>query len=134
MVTNDELLQEKDWRLLSNIVYAYDNYCLKLFTQNRQNIFNNQIIFSEQPLSKINHHISIRINTITSFLSFLSSIPIFQSLSNSNRLYLCKHNIRLLIFLNLHEIDQTCFTESSQVNIIFFNRKKENKIFYFFCL
>jgi hypothetical protein len=120
MVNNNELLEEKDWRLLSNIVYAYDNYCLKLFTQNRQNIFNNQIVlFSEQPLLKINHHIAIRLNTITSFLSFLSSIPIIQSLSNSNRLYLCKHNIRLLLFPNLHEIDQTCFTELSQVNIIF---------------
>jgi hypothetical protein len=52
-----------------------------------------------------------------SFLSFISSIPVIQLLSNSNRFYLCKHNIRSLIFPNLHEIEQTCFTESSQVNI-----------------
>ncbi|CAF2397911.1 unnamed protein product [Rotaria sp. Silwood2] len=114
---NDELLKETDWRLLSNIVYAYDNYCLKIFAQARQNIFNNEINFSEQPLSKIHHHTAMRLCNIKSFLSFLSSIPIIQSLSISDRYYLCKHNIRSLIFPNLHEIEQTCFTESWQVNI-----------------
>jgi hypothetical protein len=59
----------------------------------------------------------MRVNNMKSFLSFLLSIPTIQSLSKTNRFYLCKHNIRLLIFPNLHEIEQTCFTESSQVNI-----------------
>ncbi|CAF3566477.1 unnamed protein product [Rotaria sordida] len=117
IVSNEELLNETDWRLLSNIVYAYDNYCLKMFTQARQTIFNNEINFSEQPLSKINHHTAMRLNNITSFLSFLLSIPIIQTLSISDRYYLCKHNIRALILANLHEIEQTCFTESWQVNI-----------------
>jgi Fe2+ or Zn2+ uptake regulation protein len=69
----------------------------------------------EQVLSKLNHHIAGRVNSITSYLSFLSSIPIIQSLSSSNRFYLCKHNVRSLICLNLHEIEQTCFSEPWQV-------------------
>ena len=60
----------------------------------------------------------IRINNITSLLSFFLSIPIIQSLKYCERFYLCKHNIRLLILFNLHEIEQTCFTDLSQVKII----------------
>ncbi|CAF0827520.1 unnamed protein product [Rotaria sp. Silwood1] len=117
IVSNEGLLKETDWKLLSNIVYAYDNYCLKNFTQARRNIFNNETHLFEQPLSKIHHHTAMRLNNITSLVSFLLSIPIVQSLSTSDRYYLCKHNIRPLIFPNLHEIEQTCFTESWQVNI-----------------
>ena len=100
-----------DWRLLSNIVYSYENYCLKLYTQHR-----NKIKFSEDSLSKIEYHQSLRINNMKSLLSFLYSIPIIRSLSKTNRIYLCQHNIRLLIFPNLHEIEQTCFAESFQIN------------------
>jgi hypothetical protein len=44
-------------------------------------------------------------------------MPIIQSLSSTNRFYLCRHNVRQLIFLNVHEIEQTCFSESWQVDI-----------------
>ena len=82
--------------------------------------------FSELSISKINHHIAIRLNNITSFLSFLLSLPMIQELSNNDRYYLCKHNVRSLILANIHEIEQACFTELWQVNSssLFFNKKK----------
>jgi len=52
---------------------------------------------------------------MTSFISFLSSIPTVQSLPKSDRTYLCKHNIRPLILLNLHELGQLCYSEPWQV-------------------
>ena len=58
------------------------------------------------------------VNNITSFLSYLSSIPTVQSLPKSDRIFLCKHNVRALILLNLHELEQLCFSEPWQVNEI----------------
>ena len=49
-------------------------------------------------------------------MSFVLSIPSIRLLSAFNRYYLCKHNLRSLILPNLHEIEQTCFTEPRQVN------------------
>jgi hypothetical protein len=69
---------------------------------------------------KINHHASTIISTMTSFISFLSTLPTVQSLHKSDRTYLCKHNIRPLILLNLHELGQVCYSEPWQV---------KNKIF-----
>jgi hypothetical protein len=69
----------------------------------------------ENAYVKINHHASTIVNTMKSFISFLSSIPTVQSLSKSDRTYLCKHNIRPLILLNLHELGQLCYSEPWQV-------------------
>ena len=56
------------------------------------------------------------INNMTSFISFLLTIPAIQSLPAADRIYLCKQNIRPLILLTLHELDQLCFSEPWQVN------------------
>jgi len=79
---------------------------------------------------KINHHASTIISTMTSFISFLSTLPTVKSLHKSDRTYLCKHNIRPLILLNLHELGQVCYSEPWQVKIKFF---KIIKNFLFVC-
>ncbi|CAF1961849.1 unnamed protein product [Rotaria magnacalcarata] len=115
--SDNALLKEKDWRLLSKIVDAYENYCLKIFIEKRKNIINNEINFDNKPSANINHYKEVCLNNIKSFLSFLLSIPTVQSLSTNDRYYLFKHNIRSLILPNFHEIEQTCFSESWQVNM-----------------
>ena len=67
---------------------------------------------------KINYHASTTVNNMTSFISFLLSIPVVQSLLKSDRIFLFRHNIRPLILLNLHELDQLCYSESWQVKSI----------------
>jgi hypothetical protein len=112
------LLHETDWKHISNIVFAYDTYCLKNYIQQRTTILDNQMQIPENAYVKINYHASSTINNMTSFLLFLSSIPTVQSLPKSDRIFLCKHNIRPLILLNLHELDQLCFSEPWQVGEI----------------
>ena len=94
---------------------SYDIHCLKNYVQRRTDIFNNQMNIPEDPSVKINYHASTIINTMTSFISFLSSIETVQTLPKSDRIYLCKHNIRPLILPNLHELGQLCYTEPWQV-------------------
>jgi len=86
-----------------------------MFRDNRQQIFNNPLKFSDSSVAKINHHMTIRVNNITALLKFLISIPSIQSLPYHERLFLSRHNVRPLIFLNLLELEQTCFSESWQV-------------------
>jgi len=113
--TKVDVLKESDWNIISSIVSAYDQYCLKNYVQRRADIFNNQKQLSEDASVKINYHASTIINTMTSFISFLSSIPTVQTLPKPVRIYLCKHNIRPLILLNLHELGQLCYTEPWQL-------------------
>lgn len=78
-------------------------------------MFEEEMKHPERAISKIDHHIQTRVNNIKAYLSFLSSMPIIRSLSSKDRLYLCKHNVRSLIFLNYYELDQACFSEAWQV-------------------
>jgi hypothetical protein len=55
------------------------------------------------------------INLTVSLFSFLRSLPAFHSLSQINRIYLSKNNLRLLLFLNMFELNQTCYSEPWQV-------------------
>lgn len=94
---------------------AYENHCLRFFAENRKVLFNEEQKYPERGVSHIDHHTNTRVNNIKSYLSFLSSLPIIRSLSMANRLYLCRHNIRSLIFLNTYELEQACFSEAWQV-------------------
>lgn len=82
-------------------------------------LFEEEMKHSNRPISKIDHHVTTRVNNIKAYISFLSSLPVIRSLSRDNRSYLCKHNIRSLIFLNYYELDQACFSEPWQVKEIF---------------
>ncbi|UJR27537.1 hypothetical protein I4U23_008819 [Adineta vaga] len=115
--SNTVLLEEKDWRLLSNIYNAYDNYCVKIYTTTREKIFNDNKNYSDEKLFYLQHHTAMRVNCVSSLSSFLSSIPLIQSLSHSNRSYLYQHNVLPLIMQNLHELDQTCFSLAWQITI-----------------
>lgn len=117
VVNPNTYLEEKDWTFLSNIVGAYENYCLNMFRDNRQQMFHNPVKDLNSSIAKIDHHMKIRLNNITSLLKFLTSIPLIQSLPYSERYFLSRYNIRPLILLNLFEIEQTCFAESWQTNI-----------------
>ncbi|CAF4181302.1 unnamed protein product [Rotaria sp. Silwood2] len=115
IVKASDLLHETDWTHLSNIVFAYETHCLKNYIQRRKNLFNTKMQIPNDPNVKINYHSSTTVNNLTSFTSFLSSIPTIQTLAKSDRMFLCKHNIRPLILLNLHELEQLCYSEPWQL-------------------
>ena len=108
-------LHEKDWILLSNIVNAYEKFCLKAYIDKRSTMLSIEFQSLENLSQRTKYCINNYVNTISSFLSFLSSIPIVKSLNNSDRIYLCQHNVRPLVFPNLHELEQSCFSEPWQV-------------------
>jgi len=97
---------------------AYDTYCLKNYIQQRTTIFNAHTDIPDDPYVKLNYHASTTINKMSSFMLFLASIPTVKSLRKSDRMFLCRHNIRPLILLNSHELDQLCYTEPWQVKSI----------------
>ncbi|CAF1575282.1 unnamed protein product [Rotaria sp. Silwood1] len=115
IVKTNDLLHETDWTHISNIVFTYETHCLKNYIQRRKNLFTTQMQIPDDACVKINYHSSSTVNNLTSFTSFLSSIPTVQTLSKFDRIYLCKHNIRPLILLNLHELEQLCYSEPWQL-------------------
>ncbi|CAF2397904.1 unnamed protein product [Rotaria sp. Silwood2] len=112
IVNNNDLVSRIDWRHLSNIVYAYDTCCVKLYLEQRVNMFTHGI--SQKELLMKNYGL-LPIGLTISLTSFLRSLPVFQSLSRSNQSFLCKNNIRPLIFINFHELNQSCFSEPCQI-------------------
>jgi hypothetical protein len=71
------------------------------------------------------------ISVTISLSSFARSLPAFQSLSRSVQNFLCENNLRRLIFVNIHELNQSCFSEPWQVNndeIQFYSFMKFNSI------
>ena len=116
LVNRAEILEESDRVHLSNLIQTYENYCLKLYTERRTNIFQDSLLICDEPLAKIRYHQLTTINNMSSLIAFLLSLPSIGSLSTADRVFLCQHNIRPLILLNLHELDQLCFSETSQVN------------------
>ncbi|UJR27533.1 hypothetical protein I4U23_008816 [Adineta vaga] len=51
---------------------------------------------------------------VLSVSAFLKALPAYHSLPRSIRNYLCKTNIRPLIFPSIHELNQSCFHEAWQ--------------------
>ncbi|CAF1182699.1 unnamed protein product, partial [Adineta steineri] len=114
MVDNIDLSAEIDWRHLSNIVYAYESCCIKTYLRQRSTV-----IFNRTPQSPNEQPYNIYPTTITMSIvlavsSFLKTLPAYYSLPRSTRNYLCKTNIRPLIFPNLHELNQSCYAEPWQ--------------------
>jgi hypothetical protein len=113
-----QLSNEIDWRHLSNIVHAYDTYCLETFIQQRETkIFNRTSqILDEQSTNKYPTTLTtLTTSIILGISSFFNSLPAYYSLSRITRNYLFKTNIRPLIFPNIHELNQSCFSEPWQV-------------------
>lgn len=118
VTTKNDILEDTDRTHLSDLVAAYETHCLQPYIQRRSTVYNECLALSEDLPSKVEHHARTTINNITSLISFLSSIPAVQYLPHADRAYLCQHNIRPLILLNLHELDQLCFSEPYQVKIV----------------
>ncbi|CAF3382811.1 unnamed protein product [Rotaria socialis] len=110
---NYDLISKTDWCHLSNIVYAFDTYCVKTYLEHRTNIFQNEISQKEKQL---NHYKMLPMSITFALGSFLKELPAFQSLSRTNQLFLCKNNLRRLIFMNFHELNQACFSEPWQID------------------
>jgi hypothetical protein len=111
-VINNDLSGEIDWRHLSNIVYAYDTCCLKTYLEQRANLYSHETLQKEPT---VEHYIVLPMSIIVSLASFIKSLPAFQSLSRNNQSFLCKSNLRRLMFVNIHELNQSCFSEPWQV-------------------
>lgn len=71
----------------------------------------------------IEQSIAFPMSVVNSLLLFIKSLPAFHSLSRSIQSFLCLSNLRRLIFVNLHELNQSCFSEPWQV---------KNRSTYFF--
>ena len=109
-------LQPFEWGHLSNIIVCYDTQCVKQFIEKRSTmIFNRENQLGDQP-TILAQPTTITTSITTSFTSFFQSLPAFQSLSRGTQLYLCRVNIRPLIFPNICELNQSCFAEPWQVN------------------
>ncbi len=97
---------------MSNIVYAYDTCCLKTYLDQRTNMF---IHITSQKHPTIEQYRAVPINIVYSLASFLRSLPAFHSISRANQSFLSRSNLRRLTFLNIHELNQSCFAEPWQV-------------------
>jgi hypothetical protein len=111
-VNKNDLLNEIDWRHLSSIVYIYDTCCLKTYVEQRAKILINGISPKERA---IEDYPGLPISVMLSLSSFIRSLPAFQSLSRNIQCFLYKNNLRQLIFVNSHELNQSCFSEPWQV-------------------
>lgn len=60
-------------------------------------------------------HSALPMSLTASLFPFLRSLPAFHSLSQINRIYLTRNNLRPLLFLNMFELNQTCYSEPWQV-------------------
>ena len=110
-MNNSEFSSEIDWSHLSNIVTAYDSCCIKVYIQQRStSIFKTtRVILDEQPTT-------LASSIVLAFSTFIKSLPAYYSLPRSARNHLSKTNIRPLMFPNIHELSQSCFSEPWQVN------------------
>ncbi len=88
---------------------------MKTFIQQRETkIFDRTLqISDEQSINK--HPTTLTTSIILGISSFFNSLPAYYSLSRITRNYLFKTNIRPLIFPNIHELNQSCFSEPWQV-------------------
>jgi hypothetical protein len=121
MFNNSELSEDIDWCHLSNIVYAYDVYCSKTFSQQREEMIFNPESQPVEEQSSNRHPKTLTTCVVLAISSFLKSLPAFYSLPRSTRINLCKTNIRPLIFPNVHELNQSCYSEPWQVNFFHFS-------------
>ncbi|CAF1013550.1 unnamed protein product [Adineta ricciae] len=108
-------LDEKDWGLLSNVFYAYENYCVQQYKATREKIFATNIQYTDEKSFYLRYHTAARVNSVSSVLSFLSSVPIVRSLSRRKQFFLCQHNTAALIIPNAFELEQVCFSEPKQL-------------------
>lgn len=112
ILSDGNLLNNIDWTHLSNLVYAYDSCCVKTYLEQRLNIDVNGML-DEVKLIQLAESISMSV--VQSLSVFFRSLPAFRSLSQHTQYLLYKNNIRRLFFPNLHELNQSCFSESWQV-------------------
>jgi len=100
---------------LSNIVTAYDTYCLKIYVQQRSKLFMYRTKSYSYESMLMKYYTTLPINLTISLFSFLRSLPAFHSLSQINQIYLSKNNLHVLLSLNRFELNQTCYSEPWQV-------------------
>jgi hypothetical protein len=109
------LLCESDWKHISNIVSAYDTNCVKSYVQQRSAIFMNRTTLYQCENMPMKHYTALPMSLTVSLSAFLRALPAFHSLSNINRTFLYKNNLRSLLFLTMFEVNQSCFSEPWQV-------------------
>lgn len=109
---NQNLLTEIDWTQLSNIVSAYEKYCIQTYMADREKMLFPEICPQERT---IEDYAVLPMSVTRSLSTFIRSLPAFQTLSRSIQKALCEGNLRRLIPLNLYELNQSCFFEPEQV-------------------
>ena len=116
-MVNKDLLTEIDWTHLSNIVAAYETYCIKTYMAERE-----KMLFPETPPQErtIEDYAMLPMSVTRALSTFIRSLPAFQTLPRPVQKALCEGNLRRLIPMNLHELNQSCFTEPRQVVVFFF--------------
>lgn len=111
-VTNQTSLTAIDWTHLSNIVSAYETYCIKTYISERA-----KMLFPKTPPGErtIEDYAALPMSATISLSTFVKSLPTFQSLPRPAQKVLCESNLRRLISMNLFELNHSCFSEPSQV-------------------
>ena len=122
--TNLPLMNESNWRHLSNIVSTYDTYCLNTYIQRRA------MLAKSFQCTPMEHVLVFSMNLTTSLYSFFRSLSVFHSLSQVNQIHLCKSHFPGLFLPNFFELKQVCFFEPWQVKSIDRIYSFSNRIFH----
>lgn len=115
MIKDNQYLRDSDWRHLSNVVSAYETYCLQTYVKQRSAMFNNETksyLYESMPMKP---YTALPMCLTASVFSFIRSLTAFHSLSQVNQNYLTKNNLCTLLFPNMFELNQTCYSEPWQV-------------------
>ncbi|UJR21642.1 hypothetical protein I4U23_024719 [Adineta vaga] len=115
-ITNKNvLISESDWCHISNIISAYETYCLTTYLHQRSIMPMNDTFLENKNLS-LRPSTVLPMSITMALFAFLHALPATRSLSHMNQTYLCKNNLRSLLFPNTFELNQLCFKEPWQTS------------------
>ncbi|CAF1026636.1 unnamed protein product [Rotaria magnacalcarata] len=115
-IENNRQLRESDWCHLSNIVAAYDTHCLKTYISQRSTVLADETALCQHQSMPLKHFTALPMSLSASLCAFFRALPAFHSLSKINQNYLWQNNLRSLLFPNIIEIGQSCFSEPWQIS------------------
>ena len=123
---NQDLLSTNDWTHLSNIVSAYETFCIKTYNTERAKMLPPQTPPGERT---IEDYASLPMSVTLALSAFIKSLPAYQSLPRPAQKVLCESNLRRLISMNLFELNHSCFSEPWQVKSFSITHSFPNSLF-----
>ncbi|CAF3382969.1 unnamed protein product [Rotaria socialis] len=115
-IENNTQLRESDWCHLLNTIATYYIHCLKTYISQRSTVFADETTLYQHQPTPLKHFTTLPMNLAASLCSFFSSITNLSFSIKHKSNYLCKNNLRSLLFPNIIEIGQSCFSEPWQIS------------------